>query len=129
MLENYQYSSSLMVLERIFLNIYFKLAISMITCHLRYTIDPYKRNQFEAYGKMWIPLVNRFGGIHHGYFMPHEGANNIAYALFSFPSLAEYEIYRAKILTDPDCLVAFAHAEQTRCILSFERSFLRPVFD
>jgi NIPSNAP len=64
----------------------------MITCHLRYTIDPYKRDEFEAYGRMWIPLVNRFGGIHHGYFLPHEGANNIAYALFSFPSLAEYEI-------------------------------------
>jgi NIPSNAP len=100
----------------------------MITCHLRYTIDPYKRDEFEAYGKMWIPLVNRFGGIHHGYFLPHEGANNIAYALFSFPSLAAYEIYRTKILTDPDCLAAFAHAEQTRCILSFERSFMRPVF-
>jgi hypothetical protein len=101
----------------------------MITCHLRYIIDPYKLDEFEKYGKMWIPLVNRFGGIHHGYFMPHEGANNIAYALFSFPSLADYEAYRIKILTDPDCLVAWAHAERTRCILSFERSFLRPVFD
>jgi NIPSNAP len=100
----------------------------MITCHLRYTIDPYKRDEFAAYGKMWIPLVNRFGGIHHGYFLPHEGANNIAYALFSFPSLAEYEIYRTKILTDPDCLAAFAHAERTRCIVSFERSFMRPIF-
>jgi NIPSNAP len=79
---------------------------------------------------IFVPLIGlpRFGGIHHGYFMPHEGAN-IAYALFSFPSLVEYEIYRTKILTDPDCLAAFAHAEQTRCILSFERSFLRPVFD
>lgn len=61
--------------------------------------------------------------------MPHEGANNIAYALFSFPSLADYEAYRIKILTDPDCLMAWRHAETTRCILSFERSFLRPVFD
>jgi hypothetical protein len=101
----------------------------MITCHLRYIIDPYKLDEFEKYGKMWIPLVNQFGGIHHGYFMPHEGANNIAYALFSFPSLADYEAYRIKILTDPDCLVAWEHAERTRCILSFERSFLRPVFD
>jgi hypothetical protein len=40
---------------------------------------------------MWIPLVNKFGGIHHGYFLPHEGANNIGYALFSFPSLAEWK--------------------------------------
>ncbi len=101
----------------------------MITCHLRYIIDPYKLDEFEIYGKMWIPLVNKFGGIHHGYFMPHEGANNIAYALFSFPSLAEYEVYRTKILSDPDCQLAWAHAEKTRCILSFERSFLRPVFN
>jgi NIPSNAP len=101
----------------------------MITCHLRYIIDPYKLDEFEKYGKMWIPLVNRFGGIHHGYFMPHEGANNIAYALFSFPSLSDYEAYRTKTLTDFECLVAWGYAERTRCILSFERSFLRPVFD
>jgi hypothetical protein len=50
----------------------------MITCHLRYMIDPYKRDEFEIYGKIWIPLVNQFGGIHHGYFLTHEGANNIA---------------------------------------------------
>jgi NIPSNAP len=72
----------------------------MITCYLKYIIDPYKTAEFETYGKMWIPLVNKFGGIHHGYFMPHEGANNIAYALFSFPSLAKYEQYREDIKTE-----------------------------
>lgn len=65
----------------------------MITCHLKYTIDPYPVPLFEQYGKLWIDLVNRFSGQHHGYFLPSEGANNIAYALFSFPSLAEYESY------------------------------------
>lgn len=65
----------------------------MVTCYLRYMIDPYKLDDFEVYAKMWIPLVNRFGGTHHGYFLPHEGANNIAVALFSFPSLAVYEEY------------------------------------
>ncbi len=101
----------------------------MITCYLHYVIDPYKLKEFETYGKMWIPLVNRFGGTHHGYFMPHEGANNIAYALFSFPSLAAYEDYRTKSREDVDCQTALAYAERTRCILSFERSFLRPVFE
>ena len=66
----------------------------MITCYLKYLVDPYKIDDFESYAKMWIPLVNKFGGTHHGYFLPHEGANNIAVALFSFPSLAEYEEYR-----------------------------------
>ena len=69
----------------------------MITCYLRYIIDPYKVAEFERYARMWIPLVRRFGGTHHGYFLPHEGANNIAVALFSFPSLAAYEAYRLKM--------------------------------
>lgn len=101
----------------------------MITCYLRYTIDPYKLDAFEKYGKMWIPLVNKFGGVHHGYFLPHEGSNNIAVALFSFSTLAAYEEYRMKIKDDPECQEAFRHAKETRCIVSFERSFMKPVFD
>lgn len=100
----------------------------MITCSLRYVIDPYKLAEFEHYARLWIPLVNRLGGIHHGYFLPHEGANNIALALFSFPSLADYEIYRQHMAEDAECLAAFAYAEQTRCIASYERSFMRPLF-
>lgn len=100
----------------------------MITCCLRYVIDPYKLAEFEHYARLWIPLVNRLGGIHHGYFLPHEGANNIALALFSFPSLADYEIYRQRMTEDAECLAAFAYAEQTRCIVSYERSFMRPMF-
>lgn len=100
----------------------------MITCYLKYVIDPYQLGEFEHYAKLWIPLVNKFGGQHHGYFLPCEGANNIAYALFSFPSLADYEVYRRDSLVDDECIAAFAYAEQTRCIISYERSFLRPVF-
>ena len=100
----------------------------MITCYLRYVIDPYKLKEFEHYAKLWIPMVVRLGGTHHGYFMPHEGANNIALALFSFPSLAAYEEYRGKIPGDAECQAALDYAEETRCILSYERSFMRPVF-
>ncbi|WP_349957249.1 NIPSNAP family protein [Rhizobium sp. ZPR3] len=100
----------------------------MITCYLRYVIDPYKLAQFEHYAKLWIPLVNRLGGMHHGYFMPHEGANNVALALFSFPSLTAYEEYRLKIPEDAECQAALAYGEETRCIISYERSFMRPVF-
>ena len=100
----------------------------MITCYLRYVIDPYKLNEFEEYGKMWIPLVEKFGGTHHGYFMPHEGASNIAIALFSFPSLAAYEVYREKMDKDSVCKKAFDFANETRCIISYERSFMKPIF-
>lgn len=99
----------------------------MITCYLRYIIDPYKLYEFERYGKMWIPLVQKFGGLHHGYFLPSEGANNVALAMFSFPSFAAYEEYRSKSLHDFECQVAFKYADDTRCIISYERSFFRPV--
>lgn len=101
----------------------------MVTCHLKYIIDPYQLEAFEAYGKKWIALVNRLGGQHHGYFMPSEGASNIAFALFSFPSLADYENYRNRMQTDPECLETFRIAEENRCIISYERTFLRPVFE
>ncbi len=101
----------------------------MVTCYLRYVIDPYKLDEFEHYAKLWIPLVDRFGGQHHGYFLPSEGANNIALALFSFPSLAAYEQYRKDSMADEECQQAFAYAEETRCILSYERSFFRPVLE
>ena len=101
----------------------------MVTCYLKYVIDPYKLKDFEHYSKLWIPLVNKFGGQHHGYFLPSEGANNIALALFTFPSFAEYEEYRAKSFEDAECVAAFKFAEETKCILSYERSFFKPIFE
>ena len=101
----------------------------MVTCYLRYVIDPYKLSEFEKYAKMWILLVNKFGGTHNGYFLPSEGANNIALALFTFPSLAEYESYRKESMSDPECIAAFQYAEDTKCIISYERNFFRPVFE
>jgi hypothetical protein len=100
----------------------------VITCYLRYKIDPYKLADFETYARLWVPIVNRMGGQHHGYFLPHEGTNDVAVALFSFSSLAAYEDYRTRMATDSECLGAYALAEKSRCILSYERSFMRPVF-
>ena len=100
----------------------------MLTCYLRYIIDPYKLAEFENYARRWIPLVEKFGGKHHGYFLPSEGASNVAIALFSFPSFAAYEEYRQKSFADAECQAAFKYAEETRCIHSYERSFFRPVF-
>ncbi|TPM91371.1 NIPSNAP family protein [Mesorhizobium sp. B2-1-3A] len=101
----------------------------MITCHLKYVIDPYKLAEFEDYGRRWIGLVNRLGGNHHGYFLPSEGANNIAYAMFSFPSLADYEDYRKRMAADPECQEVFETEKRNRSILSYERSFMRPVLE
>ena len=100
----------------------------MVTCYLRYIVDPLKLAEFEKYARMWIPLVEKFGGKHHGYFMPSEGANNVALALFSFASLAAYETYRQKAAVDADCQAAMRFYQETQCFLSYERSFFRPMF-
>ena len=99
----------------------------MITIHLKYEIDPDKLADFEEYGRRWIKLVNRFGGTHHGYFMPSEGDSDIAYALFSFGSFAEYEKYRTDSFVDPECQEALELARTTACIRRYERRFLRPL--
>ena len=101
----------------------------MVTCTLRYVIDPRKVDAFEVYARTWIALVNRMGGTHHGYFLPHEGANDIAFAMFSFPSLAAYEDYRFRMADDPECQAAYRLADETDCIRSYERSFTRPVLE
>jgi len=100
----------------------------MITCFIEYVIDANKINEFEHYAKLWISLVNKLGGQHMGYFLPSEGANNKALALFIFPTLADYEQYRKKSLTDLACIAAFDYAAQTQCINSYQRSFFRPLF-
>ena len=100
----------------------------MVTCYLRYVLDPMKLKEFESYGRMWIPLVEKFGGKHHGYFLPSEGESDIALAMFSFPSLAAYEQYRKDAATDPDCQKAVDFAKQTRCFTRYERTFFRPLF-
>ena len=101
----------------------------MITCFLKYVIDPYQIEAFEEYGRTWIDLVNDMGGTHHGYLLPHEGANNIAYASFSFESMAAYEAYRNKIADREDCQKVLDKANELKFIISYERSFMKPVFD
>lgn len=101
----------------------------MITCTVRYEIDPDKLPEFEIYATAWIHLVTKLGGTHHGYHMPHEGPNDIAYCHFSFPSLADYETYRARMWDDPECLRAYAHAQATKCIRRYDRSFTKPLFE
>jgi NIPSNAP protein len=99
----------------------------MITCHIRYTLDPFKRADFEAYARRWLTIIPKCGGDLLGYFMPHEGTNNIGHALISFPSLAAYEAYRARLRADPEGAANFAFAQERRFILAEERTFLRPV--
>jgi hypothetical protein len=98
-----------------------------VTVFIRYQLDPFRRAAFEAYAKRWLEIIPRCGGDLVGYWMPHEGTNNIAFALISFDSLAAYEAYRARLRADPDGVANFRFAEEERFILSEERTFLRGV--
>ena len=98
-----------------------------VTCCIRYVLDPYKRDAFEEYARRWKAIIPSCGGDLLGYFMPHEGTDNIAIALVSFDSLAAYEAYRARLRGDAEGMANFAFAQQERFILSEERTFLRPV--
>jgi len=102
-------------------------AAMTVTVFIRYQLDPFKRAEFEAYAKRWLTIIPRCGGNLLGYWMPHEGTNNIAMALISFDSLAAYEAYRARLRADPEGNDNFQSAEQGRFILAEERTFLRKV--
>jgi hypothetical protein len=96
-----------------------------LTVFIRYQLDPFKKQEFEAYAKRWMAIIPKCGGDLVGYWMPHEGTNNIAYGLISFASLAAYEAYRARLRSDPDGAANFAFAEEQRFFLAEERTFLR----
>jgi hypothetical protein len=96
-----------------------------VTVFIRYQIDPHQREQFEQYATRWLSIIPRCGGDLIGYFMPHEGTNNIAFGLVSFDSLASYERYRASLRSDAESRSNFAFAEEHKFILAEERTFLR----
>ena len=98
-----------------------------ITVFIRYEIDPFKAAEFEAYSRRWLDIIPRLGGDLVGYWMPHEGTNNVAYGLIAFDSLAAYEAYRVKVKSDEEGAANFRFAQQERFIRVEERSFLRPV--
>jgi len=99
----------------------------MITCHVRYEIEPSQIEAFERFAWRWMQLVEQHGGSHHGYFLPSEGASDVAYALFSFPSLADYERYRGRFGVDRDFIEADRIRDESGCVRRYERTFLRPL--
>lgn len=101
--------------------------VSVITCHVRYEIEPGEIEAFERFARRWMKLVERHGGIHHGYFLPAEGASDVAYALFSFPSFADYERYRGRFGVDPEFVEADRIRDESGCVRRYERSFMRPL--
>jgi len=115
---------------------------TMITCFIRYKIDPNKLSDFELYARTWMQLIEKYGGAHHGYFAPgdaspsavfsfpglgEDGPDDIAIALFSFPNVEAYDAYRLDVQHDPECIEMHNLREETKCFVKYERTFMRPV--
>lgn len=120
--------------------------VRMFTCFIKYVVDPDKINAFEEYARLWIRLIEKYGGTHHGYFLPgkdldelpsptfsfpnlgKQGPQNIAVALFSFPDLKTYDAYKRNVAKDEECKAAMIRFNEIKCFVSYERTFLKPVF-
>jgi hypothetical protein len=98
-----------------------------ITVFIRYQIDPFKGEAFEQYARRWLDIIPKCGGDLVGYWMPHEGTNDVAYGLISLESMARYETYRARLKADGEGAVNFRFAHEQKLILREERTFLRPI--
>ena len=99
----------------------------MITCFIRYEIDPFQREAFRRYAVTWAGIIPRLGGRLIGYFLPHEGSNYEAWGLVAFDGLAQYEAYRARLRRDPEALANLEIARVQRFILREERRFCEVV--
>ena len=98
-----------------------------LTCVIRYQIDPFQREAFRRYAENWGRIIPRCGGRLVGYFLPHEGTNDIAWGLISFDSLAAYETYRTALKADAEGRENFEWAQRERFILREERTFVEGV--
>ena len=97
----------------------------MITCFIRYEIDPFKLDAFDQYARNWGEAIPRCGADLIGYFAPHEGSATTAYGVYSIADLAAYEAYRARLRVDPLGRENYEFAKRERFIRREDRIFLR----
>ncbi|MCW4462497.1 NIPSNAP family protein [Sphingomonas sp. BT-65] len=99
----------------------------MLTCFIRYQIDPFRVDAFEQYARGWNETIPRCGAGLIGYFAPHEGSATTAYGVYDIENLAAYEAYRARLRDDPVGRENFAFARAENFIRREDRIFLRKV--
>lgn len=97
----------------------------MLTCVIRYEIDPTKKPQFIRYARNWGQAIPRCGADLIGYFAPHEGSTTLAYGIYNVASLAAYEEYRARLAEDPLGRENYQFAMQEKFLLKEDRTFLQ----
>ena len=99
----------------------------MLTCVIRYHIDPTKKEQFTQYARNWGEAIPRCGADLIGYYAPHEGSSTLAYGIYNIPSLAEYEAYRGRLASDSLGKENYEFAHKEKFLLREDRTFLRLV--
>ncbi|MGE0310127.1 MAG: NIPSNAP family protein [Lautropia sp.] len=97
----------------------------MITCFIRYEIDPFRRDAFVEYARNWGSAIPRCGADLVGYYAPHEGSSTIAYGVYNVESLAAYEAYRARLADDAIGRENYAFARREAFIRREDRLFLK----
>lgn len=97
----------------------------MLTCVIRYEIDPTKKEQFNVYARNWGQAIPRCGADLIGYFAPHEGSSTLAYGIYNIESLAAYEAYRARLAADPLGKENYQFAQREKFLLREDRTFLK----
>ncbi len=99
----------------------------MLTCFIRYHIDPTKTDAFVQYARNWGQAIPRCGADLVGYFAPHEGSTTLAYGVYTIESLAAYEAYRARLAADPLGQENYRFAQRERFLLREDRTFQKLV--
>ena len=97
----------------------------MLTCIIRYQIDPTKQAEFNQYARNWGQAIPRCGADLVGYYAPYEGSSTLAYGIYNIPSLAKYEAYRERLRNDPLGRENYEFAQSERIILREDRTFLK----
>ena len=97
----------------------------MLTCIIRYHIDPNRKSQFEHYARNWGEAIPRCGADLVGYFAPHEGSSTLAYGIYNVKSLAAYEAYRTRLAADPLGQENYRFAQEEKFILREDRTWLK----
>ena len=97
----------------------------MITCFIRYHIDPTKKDQFIQYARNWGEAIPRCGADLIGYYAPHEGSSTLAYGVYNIENLAAYEAYRVRLAEDPLGRENYLFAQKEKFLLREDRTFLK----
>ncbi|MBB6486197.1 NIPSNAP family protein [Rhizobium lusitanum] len=115
------------------------MSLAPVICEVRYRIDKMAIDEFKAYAKTWMTLIERYGGMHYGYFIsreapagaavsfPRAGVDetaDIAVALFSFPDDSAYLRYRDEVAKDAEGIEANSRFNASPPFISYQRVFL-----